>query len=244
MGDLSYNIKKYFKFDASEIRAMIIGVVVLGFIISFDEWGIGKEVDLYFGLNNLFNAILIMLLAMLVHVSAQRIAALSVGFRAQYKIWTYGIIIGVILAFFSAGKLWFLAAGGVIVHHMAGHRLGYFRYGLNYWPLGIVGIAGPIANLFLAIIFKMLLLSFPENILLQQAMVVNIWFALFNMLPIPPLDGSHMFFASRTFYVFAFAAMAGLGLSIYFLGPFISLFLGLLFGILAVSINAFISGRK
>ncbi len=244
MGDLAYNIKKYFRFEASEIRAIIIGVVVLGFIISFDEWGIGKEVDLYYGLRNFFNAILIMLLAMLVHISAQRIAALSVGFRAEYRIWMYGIIIGVILAFFSGGKLWFLAAGGVIVHHMAGHRLGYFRYGLNYWPLGMIGISGPIANLALAIIFKILLINFPENILLEKAMAVNIWYALFSMLPIPPLDGSHMFFASRPFYVFVFGAMIGLSVCIYFLGPWISLFLGLLFGVLCLMINAFIVGRK
>ena len=31
---------------------------------------------------------------------------------------------------------------------------------------------------------------------------VNIWIVVFNMIPIPPLDGGKIFFRSRTLYVF------------------------------------------
>jgi len=58
----------------------------------------------------------------------------------------------------------------------------------------IVALAGPLSNLSLAIIFALLyhLLNFPLY-LAYIPIVVNASLALFNLLPIPPLDGSHVF---------------------------------------------------
>lgn len=63
----------------------------------------------------------------------------------------------------------------------------------------IVSIAGPLANIFLAIIF-MLIYSLLNNagiamhwaivLLLQLGWQINALLAVFNLLPIPPLDGS------------------------------------------------------
>ncbi|MBR5914459.1 MAG: site-2 protease family protein [Selenomonadaceae bacterium] len=65
----------------------------------------------------------------------------------------------------------------------------------------LVSLAGPMANLFmafLALIVWVLLLKFGvelsegANSVIQLIMIININFAIFNMLPIPPLDGSHI----------------------------------------------------
>ena len=236
LSSLWYDIKKYYNFNPEELRALIIGILSVALIISFDKWGVTKF-DLIYGLKNYFNAFLIVTLSFIVHVSAQRIVALVVGFKAEYRVWLYGIAIGLVLVVVSNGKLWFIAPGGILVYHMVGHRLGSFRYGLNFWPLGLVGISGPVASIVLAGFFKILLYLAPGNLLLQDALIFNIWYALFTMLPIPPLDGSHMFFASRLFYVFAFGAMIGFSIAIYFLGFWISLLIGLLFGISIWFIN-------
>lgn len=226
-----YDIKKYYGFKPEEVRAIALGVIAIAIVISFDEWGVDKF-DFMYGLRNLFNAALIVLLSFLVHISAQRIMALFSGFKVEYRNWLYGVGIALILAVVSRGKLWFIAPGGIIVYHMAGHRLGSFRYGLNFWPLGLVGISGPIGTVFLAIFFKLMLYISPANLLLHKAMVFNIWYALIAMLPIPPLDGSHMFFASRLMYVFSYGWIIGLCISLYFFGVLLSLFLGLLLGVI------------
>ena len=65
----------------------------------------------------------------------------------------------------------------------------------------LVSLAGPMSNLitaFLTLIVIILLLKFDipmtegAGTVLQMIMIININFAIFNMLPIPPLDGSQI----------------------------------------------------
>lgn len=58
-----------------------------------------------------------------------------------------------------------------------------------------VGIAGPVVNIFLAVTLSLLLkleLSDGLRDILGLAILVNLILAVFNMLPIPPLDGSRL----------------------------------------------------
>lgn len=61
-----------------------------------------------------------------------------------------------------------------------------------------VAVAGPLANLSVALACGLLIrfLSLPESLLmiLSLAVVYNILLALFNLIPVPPLDGSHILF--------------------------------------------------
>lgn len=70
----------------------------------------------------------------------------------------------------------------------------------------LIGLAGPASNLSLALIFGLIirsldLISGPEILLATMTMFfsiivyVNIMLAIFNLLPIPPLDGSKILFA-------------------------------------------------
>jgi Zn-dependent protease len=62
-----------------------------------------------------------------------------------------------------------------------------------------VALAGPSANLIIALFFGLLIRFFPELIpggifIFSYIVFINILLAIFNLLPIPPLDGSHIFF--------------------------------------------------
>lgn len=69
--------------------------------------------------------------------------------------------------------------------------------------MGLTALAGPVANILSAIVFAVIL-KYVEGynlisnkyvvIMLQQAYLINVYLAVFNLLPIPPLDGSKILF--------------------------------------------------
>ncbi len=74
---------------------------------------------------------------------------------------------------------------------------------INYWALKnpkrdivLVGASGPAANLILAVILGMLAKSIPHSSALTfisgNLIAINVVLAIFNLIPIPPLDGSRI----------------------------------------------------
>lgn len=126
----------------------------------------------------------------------------------------------------------------------------------------IVSLAGPIMNFVLAIVSAIVLaavymftspsfiLTMPGNIiyiLLQELVVINIGLGVFNLIPLPPLDGSKIFINflpynsrrwilehSQIFY-YIFLAIWITGLAGIIISPIINLlYSGLMNGILAI----------
>jgi Zn-dependent protease len=70
------------------------------------------------------------------------------------------------------------------------------------WGEAIVAVAGPISNIILAVVFGVLI-RFSDVLNLNESFVklslfvilINIVLAIFNLIPIPPLDGSKILFS-------------------------------------------------
>lgn len=90
----------------------------------------------------------------------------------------------------------------VLVGFGWGKPVPFNAYNLKYprWGPTLVALAGPASNLinvvFFGLVFKLLLIThfFPiDNLLLQflsLLVIINLVLMLFNLIPIPPLDGS------------------------------------------------------
>ena len=69
------------------------------------------------------------------------------------------------------------------------------------WGFALVAIAGPLTNLVLAFLAFLVWDFFGVGwsdwgtLIISQVVLVNLGFAVFNMLPIPPLDGSRILYA-------------------------------------------------
>jgi len=68
------------------------------------------------------------------------------------------------------------------------------------WPEAFVALAGPLSNICIAIIFSILIrfssdISSPFVVINASIVYINILLAIFNLMPIPPLDGSKLLFA-------------------------------------------------
>lgn len=66
------------------------------------------------------------------------------------------------------------------------------------WGPALVGVAGPLANLLLAVAVGVLLRFIPGSYFAEYLAIVvyiNIMLMVFNLVPIPPLDGSKILYA-------------------------------------------------
>lgn len=107
------------------------------------------------------------------------------------------------------------------------------------WGFALVAIAGPLTNIILSFIF-FLIGHFTGafygdsfgGVICSTGMFLNMGFALFNIIPIPPLDGSRVLYALapdgvKTFMqnmeryglivIYAMIFMLGSGLAVYFM---------------------------
>ncbi|MDP3763967.1 MAG: site-2 protease family protein [bacterium] len=92
------------------------------------------------------------------------------------------------------------------------------------WSEAMVAAAGPLSNIILAVIFGMLLrlgVTNPAFIQITSVIVfINIVLAIFNLMPIPPLDGSKLLFAlfpDKLFQIRGFFERYGLILVLFFI---------------------------
>lgn len=99
----------------------------------------------------------------------------------------------------------------ILVVMQAGFVLGWAKpvvfnpYNLRdrRWGPALIALAGPVSNIVLALIFGMLIrfapimgiTAEPFFIIASGIVFINILLAVFNMIPVPPLDGHHILFA-------------------------------------------------
>jgi Zn-dependent protease len=67
------------------------------------------------------------------------------------------------------------------------------------WGALKIALAGPLANFILAVIFALLIRFLPMlspglYYIFEVVIIYNLILAIFNLIPIPPLDGSHILF--------------------------------------------------
>ncbi len=198
-------LKRYAPFTRKELGWLGVGILIMMFIVGFDD---GRpEFNFASYSANMLLGLVAVVVAVFVHESAHRIVAPNLGYKLEFKPFFFGLLGGLIISFMSYGKVIFLAYGSFYLNIMEKHRLGYFRHYLGYFDNGKVAIAGPLANLVAAMIFKSML--FLPDALVEKLVFVNVLFAITNMLPIPPLDGAHVMYATRTLYPFAMALVVG-----------------------------------
>ena len=212
MLEIFERIKRDVRFSMDEVKAIAVSGLILGFVFAFGDWSI----------TNLIAAVLIVLASITFHVYAQKIVGVKLGAKVEYKLWWYGLLASLVLVFVTNGRIWWLIVpGGFTATLMAKYRIGKYRYGMNYRVLGFVGLAGPIASVIFGSIFQNINLYTPIQFsFFQKIFIWNLIYAVWSVLPIPPLDGHNTFFAGRLTYVFAAGAIAVYSLLIIFGGVY------------------------
>lgn len=172
-------------FGTEEIRDIIISTIALGLIFS-----IGPD----FSFTEAAMITAIVALSFIPHELAHKFAAVHYKCFAQYEMWRNGLIMALLLAVATNGGFVFAAPGAVVIYTVYQSRHGLHQIVLSPKQNGLISIAGPLTNISIALLFFV----FAPNFLLTKNIVhINIFLAAFNLLPIPPLDGSKVFYWNK-----------------------------------------------
>lgn len=193
-------------FSREEIRDITIAVIALTVLYSLSVTRpFGWSVDsllLFFPIS--FIAVG---LGFILHELGHKVVAQRFGFFSEFRKWNYGLILGLLtvpLGFmiFAPGAVYFGSYGRMVTDEENGK----------------ISIAGPIVNIVLALIALFLTLSLRSYLTMENAGMmyivlltlvltfnVNSFLALFNLLPIPPLDGSKVIQWNLPIYIITIA---------------------------------------
>ena len=190
-----------FKFTTKEIRDLIISfiVIALGFTILYSN-GDYSQITL------IFPIVMIGVGAgFIFHELGHKFTAMHYGYYAEYELWPTGLIIALASSFFG---FIFAAPGAVVI----------YSNGMEEKTNGIISIAGPLVNIALGLIFLLILGSLGNFVYTEMGAIVylicmlgtriNFFLAAFNLLPIPPLDGSKVISWSLPVWLVTFAIAA------------------------------------
>lgn len=187
-----------FRFTGKEIRDLIISfiVIALGFTILYSHGD-------YSHITVIFPVVMVGVgLGFIFHELGHKFVAMHYGYYAEYELWPTGLFIALISSFFG---FIFAAPGAVVI----------YSQGMEEKTNGIISIAGPIVNIVLGLIFLVILSSLGDFMYTDTGAIlflicmlgtrINFFLAAFNLLPIPPLDGSKVMSWSIPIWLITFA---------------------------------------
>ncbi|HLC58477.1 MAG TPA: M50 family metallopeptidase [Candidatus Nanoarchaeia archaeon] len=164
-----------------EIIFLFIATIVIGFIFSDFLPSSSKELKIGFDWKRFWFACLVAAPGIVLHELGHKFVAIAFGLSAHFELSYFGLGLGLILKLLGSGFI-LLAPGYVVIANASALQ-------------GIVTAAsGPLVNLVLWIggllIVKFVYIKSRNTIIfLTLTKEINKWLFIFNILPIPPLDG-------------------------------------------------------
>jgi Zn-dependent protease len=196
-------------FSRIEIRDIIVAWLALGVAFSFVVTPGGALGFLGGGVSLLGAAYVIGISLITVgtgfvfHELSHKFVAQRYGYWAEFRMWPFGLVLALLTSFLG---VIFAAPGATYISGM----------NISKAQNGKISLAGPLTNIAIAVIFLPFLLR-GTGVYLDLGIIgvrINVFLALFNMLPIGPLDGSKVFRWSLPIWAIVFIS---LGIAFYFL---------------------------
>lgn len=203
-------------------------------------------------MQNFIGITIIVAVSLLIREIGHKIVARSYDCSTEYRIWEIkrtgfsekaklpkkflgfkvssiplGIILPLLFVFISRGKIPFAITGTFIITINTLYRVGRKYVRLTELEEAKIALAGPIASILFAIFLKFLSIIFSIN--LNTAITITLFIAIFNMLPIPNIDGGRIFFGNKGMYIFNLAFIIICALLLQTVGILLTIILSLIF---------------
>ncbi|MEW6069263.1 MAG: site-2 protease family protein [Candidatus Thermoplasmatota archaeon] len=184
------------KFTSREIAHLLISLLVLtiAFSFAFSDFFITRNIS---ALAYIFPiALVAVATGFLLHELMHKIVAQKYGCWAEYRAFPFGLLLALLM---SIAGFVFAAPGAV-----------YIMGSVTKKENGKISLAGPLVNMAIAATCLPFVFVIPAGYIRSLTFMVywaNSFLAFFNMLPIPPFDGSKVFRWSLGIYIVSFVAV-------------------------------------
>jgi Zn-dependent protease len=196
-------VKPPIRFSRQEVGQIVLAVAVLTFAFTL------LLMRLYGFLGALILAAVAVPSGFLLHELGHKVVAQRYGFFAEFRAWYMGLVLAVFTAFFG---FLFAAPGAVMIQGFGSTQ-----------QTGRISAAGPGVNLaiggpFALIWFLLTLAGFNFALGMSITLIdvvggvafINVLLGTFNMIPIPPLDGSKIVRWDLKTYILLLVPLAAL----------------------------------
>ncbi len=175
------------RFGAYELLQIAIAITVLtiSFAIVFSRSSISSGGGFWIKMPAFLGALPIALVAVvtgfMLHELAHKFTAMHYGMWSEFRASGSGLVMTLVLALLAG--IVFAAPGAVVIFGRPDKK-----------ENGIISAAGPLTNIFVSAIALAALVLAPLSgyiaLIVYYMAFINAFLALFNLIPIPPLDGS------------------------------------------------------
>jgi Zn-dependent protease len=190
------------RYSTTEVRDIAVSVLVLSVAFSIMFYRHGTDIGML-GLIGI--SAIIVCASFVAHEMAHKFVAQRFGAWAEYRMYPLGLMLALFMSFFGV----IFAAPGVV----------YISGQIDWKMNGKISAAGPAINIVLgtaAFALSMVTGGIVSSVFLIMASI-NAFFAIFNMLPIMPFDGSKIYKWSAPIYLVMLTMAAALLAAVWFL---------------------------